>query len=234
MNARADLPLQDPPGIPDGQLAPAVAPLIAPLTDIRTLGRRDYATTWAEMKAFTARRGADTPDELWIVEHAPVYTLGLATRPEHLPRSAGGIPVHRVDRGGQITYHGPGQAVVYTLVDLARRGFKVREWVHTLEQAVIELLAAHGVSATRRAGAPGVYVGEEGAKIAALGLRVRHGCAYHGVALNVAMDLTPFSDIDPCGYAGLAVTRTRDLGIAADAAALGAELARRIAAKLQP
>jgi lipoyl(octanoyl) transferase len=165
------------------------------------------------MQQFTAARDAHTPDELWLVEHEPVFTLGLAGRPEHLLRDAG-IPLVKIDRGGQITYHGPGQAVVYLLLDLPRRGLKVRELVSRMEQAVIDLLAGHGVTAERLAGAPGVYVG--GAKIAALGLRVRHGCSYHGLAVNVDMDLAPFSAINPCGHEGMAVTQLRDVGVHLD------------------
>jgi lipoyl(octanoyl) transferase len=183
------------------------------------------------MQAFTAARGPDSPDELWIVQHPPVYTVGQAGRVEHLPRY-GAVPVERIDRGGQITYHGPGQAIVYTLLDLPRRALRVRDLVDRLEQAVIDLLAPYNVVAERRAGAPGVYVA--GAKIAALGLRVRHGCSYHGVALNVDMDLAPFAAIDPCGYPGLAVTQCRDLGIADSADELGERLAARIAALIGP
>lgn len=179
---------------------------------VRRLGRADYLPTWQAMQAFTAARTADTPDELWQVEHPPVYTVGLAGREEHLPTTDDSIPVVRVDRGGQITYHGPGQIVLYTLIDLARRGLGVRAYVRMLENAVIDLLARHGRHATGRVDAPGVYV--DGAKIAALGLRIRQGRCYHGIALNVAMDLTPFERIDPCGYRGLAVTQARDLGIA--------------------
>jgi lipoyl(octanoyl) transferase len=154
--------------------------------------------------------GIDVPDELWLVEHPPVFTQGQAGKPEHLIHDIG-IPVVPIDRGGQITYHGPGQAVVYLLLDLPRRHLKVRELVRRIEQAVIDLMAQHGVKAERRDGAPGVYVGA--AKVAALGLRVRNGCCYHGVSLNVDMDLSPFSAINPCGYAGLAVTQLRDLGV---------------------
>lgn len=170
------------------------------------------------MVDFSTGRDAQTPDELWLVEHPPVFTLGQAGKPEHLRRDIG-IPLVKVDRGGQITYHGPGQVVVYLLLDLSRRKLKVRELVTRIEQAVIDLLAAHAVAAARRSGAPGVYVGaddtadENAAKIAALGLRVRNGCCYHGLALNVDMDLSPFSAINPCGYADLAVTQTKDLGI---------------------
>jgi lipoyl(octanoyl) transferase len=178
------------------------------------------------MRRFTDSRGTKTPDELWMLEHPPVYTVGIAGRVEHFPRS-GEVPVERVDRGGQITYHGPGQAIVYTLIDLARCGLTVRGMVSLIEQAVIEVLGAHGVGAERRDGARGVYV--DGAKIAALGLRVRRGCCYHGVALNVDMDLAPFSAIDPCGYPGLAVTQTRAHGALVDATEMGDALARRIA-----
>lgn len=178
---------------------------------IRRLGCSDYVDTWRAMQDFTARRNADTIDELWLTEHAPVYTLGIAGRSEHLPRVANGIPVVKADRGGQITYHGPGQLVAYLLLDLRRRGITVRALVRIMEQAVIDLLAASGVAAERRIAAPGVYV--DGAKVAALGLRIRNGCSYHGLAINVDMDLTPFHAIDPCGYAGLRVTQTRDLGI---------------------
>ena len=193
---------------------------------IRHLGLAEYAPTYQAMRRFTDTRGTKTPDELWVLEHPPVYTVGIAGRAEHFPRS-GEVPIERIDRGGQITYHGPGQAIVYALVDLARRGLTVRSMVSLIEQAAIELLGAHGVGAERRKGAPGVYV--DGAKIAALGLRVRRGCCYHGVALNVDMDLAPFSAIDPCGYPGLAVTQTRAHGVVAGAGEMGDELARRIA-----
>jgi lipoyl(octanoyl) transferase len=177
---------------------------------VRSLGRVEYEVTWRAMQDFTAQRTPDTPDELWLLEHPPVYTQGQAGKPEHLI-AATDIPVVPIDRGGQITYHGPGQLVAYVLVDLRRRGYGIRELVARMEQAVIDLLAAHGVTAARRAGAPGVYV--DGAKIAALGLRVKHGCTYHGLAFNVDMDLTPFAAINPCGYAGMAVTQCRDLGM---------------------
>jgi len=178
---------------------------------VRSLGRVEYVPTWQAMQAFTAQRTADTPDELWLLEHPPVYTQGQAGKPEHLI-AATDIPVVPIDRGGQITYHGPGQVVAYVLVDLRRCGYGIRELVTRMEQAVIDLLAAHGVKAERQAGAPGVYVA--GAKIAALGLRVKHGCAYHGLAFNVDMDLAPFAAINPCGYAGMRVTQCRDLGVA--------------------
>jgi lipoyl(octanoyl) transferase len=177
---------------------------------VRRLGLVPYERAYADMRRFTASRTAATPDELWLLQHPPVYTLGQAGKEEHLLRATA-IPVQRVDRGGQITYHGPGQLILYVLVDLRRRGLTVKRLVCLLEQAVIDLLAARGIAGARRAGAPGVYVGE--AKVAALGLRVRGGASYHGLALNVDLDLTPFGDINPCGYRGLAVTRLADLGV---------------------
>jgi lipoyl(octanoyl) transferase len=198
---------------------------------VRRLGRRDYEPVWREMQAFTAARDADTPDELWLVEHPPVYTQGLAGKPEHLPRIDNGIPVVKTDRGGQITFHGPGQVVIYTLIDLRRRGIGVRLLVRKLERAVIELLAAYDVDAEGREDAPGVYVG--GAKIAALGLRVRNGCCYHGLSLNVDMDLKPFEAINPCGYPGLAVTQTRALGIRDQPGAIAEKLLARLASGIR-
>ena len=177
---------------------------------VRSLGRVEYAPTWRAMQDFTARRTSDTADELWMLEHPPVYTQGQAGKPEHLIATTD-IPVVPIDRGGQITYHGPGQVVAYVLVDLRRRGYGIRELVTRMEQAVIDLLADHGVAAARQPGAPGVYV--DGAKIAALGLRVKHGCTYHGLAFNVDMDLRPFAAINPCGYAGMPVTQCRGLGV---------------------
>ncbi|HVQ60674.1 MAG TPA: lipoyl(octanoyl) transferase LipB [Burkholderiales bacterium] len=200
----------------------------APL--VRHLGLAGYAATYEAMRGFTAERGTTTADELWVLEHPPVYTAGIAARSEHFPRTSS-IPLVRTDRGGQITYHGPGQAIVYTLVDLERRRLTVRGMVALIEQAVIDTLGARGVRAERKPGAPGIYVA--GAKIAALGLRVRRGCCYHGVALNVDLDLAPFSDIDPCGYPGLAVTRTSDRGITAGTQELGLALARGIARLLE-
>ena len=193
---------------------------------IKHLGLADYAPTYAAMRRFTETRSAATPDELWVLEHPPVYTVGVAGRKDHFPRGTK-IPLERIDRGGQITYHGPGQAIVYALVDLARHGLTVRAMVTAIEQAVIDTLAAHKVRAERKSGAPGVYVNR--AKIAALGLRVRRGCCYHGVALNVDMDLAPSLAIDPCGYPGLQVTQTSALGVAARADQLGDALACRIA-----
>ena len=191
------------------------------------LGLIEYEDALNKMREFTFQRDADTADELWLLEHPPVYTLGLAADRAHGPKADHGIPVVQVERGGEVTYHGPGQAVIYTLVDLARRNLKVKRFVWLLEQAVIELLEGRGA---RKPGAPGIYV--DGAKVAALGIRVTRGCAFHGLALNVDMDLAPFQAIDPCGYPGLAVTQTRDLGIAGDAAALGRRLAGILAAQL--
>ena len=181
------------------------------------------------MRAFTEGREPDTADELWLCEHPAVYTLGQAGRHEHL-HEAGDTPLVETDRGGQITWHGPGQLVLYVLLDLRRRGLGVRELVVALENAVIDLLAAEGVRAAGRRDAPGVYV--EGAKIAALGLRVRRGRTYHGLALNVDCDLAAFDRIDPCGYRGLAVTRTADLGIGASRAMLGEALLEHVATRL--
>ncbi len=197
---------------------------------IERLGLRDYAPTVEAMREFTARRDEDTPDELWLLEHPPVYTLGLGADPAHGPKVENGIPVVCTERGGEITYHSPGQIVLYTLIDLARRGVKVREFVCLLEQAAIDTLSLYGVRAERKSGAPGVYVA--GAKIAALGLRVSRGRAYHGLALNVDMDLSPFAAIDPCGFPGLAVTQARDLGIRESCDALGTRLAEMLVEKL--
>ncbi len=192
---------------------------------LRRLGRADYLPTLEAMRRFTRERDEGTADELWLLEHAPVYTLGQGAAPV---RVANGIPVIAADRGGEITYHGPGQVVLYTLIDLARRGMKVKPFVRLLEQAVIDLL---GSKAMRRAGAPGVYV--DGAKVAALGIRVTRGRAYHGLALNVDMDLVPFSAIDPCGYPGLAVTQTRDLGFSESPSAMGERLAVSVVRQLE-
>ncbi|OGI43569.1 MAG: octanoyltransferase [Candidatus Muproteobacteria bacterium RBG_16_65_31] len=180
---------------------------------VRKLGCIAYDAAWRAMRAFTAARTDSTPDEIWLLEHPPVYTMGLRGR-DGTARALHGVPLVYTDRGGDMTYHGPGQLIAYVLMDLRRRNWGVRTLVRALEQAVLDLLAAHGVGAARRAGAPGVYV--EGKKIAALGLRVRQGRSYHGLALNVSMDLAPFNHIDPCGYPGLAVTQLADLGLAAD------------------
>jgi lipoyl(octanoyl) transferase len=202
---------------------------------VRTLGRADYVATWQAMQAFTDARDATTQDEIWLVEHAPVYTLGLAGRREHLLRD-NGIPVIKVDRGGQVTYHGPGQLVAYLLLDLKRRRLGVRDLVRRIEGGVIDWLATFGIAAFGEVDAPGVYVrlpGGRKAKIAALGLKIRNGSSYHGVAVNLDMDLAPFRDIDPCGYPGLAVTQLADLGVRSsvdDAGlALAAALTRALA-----
>jgi lipoyl(octanoyl) transferase len=176
----------------------------------RSLGLVAYEPTWRAMQAFTRSRDAQTEDQVWLVEHPPVFTLGLAGRREHVI-APGGIPVVPTDRGGQVTYHGPGQAVAYLLLDLRRRGLGVREMVRRLEQSVIDLLAGYGIDGARREGMPGVYVND--AKIAAIGLRVTRGCTYHGIAVNASMDLEPFARIDPCGYPGLASTRLADHGV---------------------
>lgn len=188
---------------------------------VRRLGQRDYEPVWRAMQAYTDARTEENPDELWLVEHPPVFTQGLNGRPEHL-LDPDGIPVIHVDRGGQVTYHGPGQVVAYVLLDLKRQGLGVRQLVTLLEQSVIDLLADYGISAEARRDAPGVYVA--GRKIASLGLRVRRGCSYHGLSLNVAMDLSPFRRINPCGYQGLEVTQLSDLGGPADIPAIAEAL----------
>ena len=202
---------------------------------VRDLGRRAYEPVWRAMQSLTDARDETTPDELWLVEHDPVFTLGQAGKPEHvlLP---GDIPVLQVDRGGQVTYHGPGQLVAYPLVDLRRLRIGVRDYVCRIEQAVIDTLADWNIEGRRREGAPGVYV--DGAKVAALGIRVRRGCAFHGLAFNIDMDLAPFSRINPCGYAGLEVVSMRDLGgpagIDAVKPALLDHLAARLGLELRP
>ena len=177
---------------------------------VKHLGLCDYEPVWRDMQAFTQQRNARTADELWLLQHRPVYTLGMNGKREHL-LMPGEIPVVEIDRGGQVTYHGPGQLVAYTLFDLKRLGIGIRALVEALELSVIDWLGSRGVAAVARRDAPGVYV--EDAKVAALGLRVKRGCSYHGLALNIDADLGPFAGINPCGYEGLAVTRTRDLGI---------------------
>ena len=192
---------------------------------VQRLGQRDYAATWQAMRAFTEQRTADTADEIWLLEHPPVFTLGLNGKPEHL-LAPGDIPLVKTDRGGQVTYHGPGQLIAYLLLDLKRRGLGVKEMVSRMEQAVIDLLAAEGIEGQRRVGAPGIYV--EGKKIAALGLRVRRGCSYHGLSLNVDMDLAPFSRINPCGFEGLQTTQLRELRPGIDKAQVADELLRQL------
>jgi len=202
---------------------------------VRDLGRQPYAPVWHAMQRFTDARTDDTPDELWVVEHDPVFTLGQAGKDEHV-LAPGDIPVLHVDRGGQVTYHGPGQIVVYPLLQLRRLGIGVRDYVCRIEQAIIDTLAEWNIGAERRDGAPGVYVG--GAKVAALGIRVRRGCTFHGLAFNVAMDLEPFHRINPCGYQGLQVTSMVDLGgpsgMAAVTPVLLGHLARQFGLDPQP
>jgi lipoyl(octanoyl) transferase len=200
-----------------------------PMLLLRRLGRRDYEDIWAAMRRFTDGRDAGTADELWLVEHPPVFTLGQAGRPEHL-LEPGEIPVIRTDRGGQVTYHGPGQLVAYLLLDLRRAGLGVKRLVNTLEQAVVDLLAGYDIQAAARPDAPGVYV--DGAKIASVGLRIRHGCSYHGIALNLDLDLAPFARINPCGHPGLAVTRLADLVPGADLRDVDRRLATILADRL--
>jgi len=184
---------------------PATASLI-----VRHLGRVDYQASWRDMQEFTRQRTPETPDELWFLEHPPVYTLGRNGKRKHL-REAGAIPVINVDRGGQVTYHGPGQLIIYTLLDIQRRQLGVQSLVRLLEQAVIDLCSHYGIRAGRQTKAPGVYVA--GRKLAALGLRVRKGCCFHGLSLNIDMDLAPFENIDPCGFQGLEVTQLKQLGV---------------------
>lgn len=209
-------------------------PVNAPVWRVRELGRQSFRTVWPAMERYTDQRGDDGDDELWLVEHDPVFTLGQAGKAEHV-LAARDIPVLRTNRGGQVTYHGPGQIVAYPLVDLRRLGLGVREFVCRIEQALIDTLAQWQISAVRKDGAPGVYV--DGAKIGALGLRVRHGCTFHGLAFNINMDLEPFQRINPCGYAGLAVTSVVKLGGPSDPAAvkpmLVAELSRQLGLRPQ-
>ncbi|NUZ04883.1 lipoyl(octanoyl) transferase LipB [Piscinibacter koreensis] len=216
---------------------------------VRRLGRADYAATLGAMRAFTAARDAGTPDEIWLCEHPPVYTLGVAGQTRHI-HDAGQVPVVRTERGGQVTYHGPGQVVAYPLVDLKRLGIYVKEYVYRLERALLATLESVGVTGHRVAGAPGIYVNladpfghaarvEPGpdpfaglGKIAALGVKVTRHCTFHGVALNVAMDLAPFLAIDPCGYAGLRTVDLASLGVAADPEAVATTLGERLAGYL--
>lgn len=177
---------------------------------IRQLGLQDYAPVWRQMQEFTQNRNATSADELWVVEHHPVYTLGLNGKPEHL-LNIGAIPVVNTDRGGQVTYHAPGQAVVYTLLDIKRLQINIRELVSLLENAMISSLASYGIMAVARADAPGVYV--DGQKIGSIGLRIKNNCSYHGLSLNNNMDLSPFSGINPCGYSDLKVTQLSTLGV---------------------
>ncbi|XVK50236.1 lipoyl(octanoyl) transferase LipB [Jeongeupia wiesaeckerbachi] len=200
-----------------------------PATLVKQLGLADYESTWHAMQAFTDTRTATTPDEVWLLEHPPVFTLGQAGKPEHILQR-GDIPIVKIDRGGQVTYHGPGQLVAYTLLDLRRLGFGVRELVRRLENSVVSLLADYDIAAYGKVDAPGVYVKDElgEAKIAALGLRIRNGCCFHGLSFNVNMDLAPFSMINPCGYEGLRVAQLNDFGFAETPATLAGKMADKI------
>jgi lipoyl(octanoyl) transferase len=211
-----------------GSASPVAAHPSPPI--IHSLGLVEYQPTWDAMRTFTAARTSESRDEIWLVQHPPIYTQGLAGKPEHLLHSTN-IPVVKIDRGGQITYHGPGQIVAYLLLDMRRWKINVRELVRLMEQAVIDLLGEFGVAAQRREDAPGVYVGD--AKIAALGLKIKNGFCYHGLALNVDMDLTPFANINPCGYAGLRVTQACELGITVSINELQAQLAQNLIHGLQ-
>ncbi|WP_428608498.1 lipoyl(octanoyl) transferase LipB [Sedimenticola sp.] len=196
---------------------------------IKTLGQQPYEIVWREMQQFTATRDANTRDEIWLVEHPPVFTLGQAGKPEHL-LDPGELPVIQTDRGGQVTYHGPGQLVAYLLLNLRRHGLGVRQLVTLIEQSIVDLLQEYGIAAYARQDAPGVYV--DGSKIAALGLRVRHGCSFHGLSLNIDMDLEPFSRINPCGYPDLQVIQMRDLTQPAALFTVGKQLTRHILGRL--
>ncbi|MEM5399667.1 lipoyl(octanoyl) transferase LipB [Paraburkholderia unamae] len=231
-----------PSQIPSDPGAAAVASQTAssPIV-VRWRGNEAYQASFDAMREFTAARDAHTPDEIWLVEHPPVFTLGQAGKPEHLLVANSGIPLVQIDRGGQITYHGPGQVVAYLLLDLRRRKLMVRELVTLIEDAVIETLAAYNLAGERKAGAPGIYVPEGasgasalhvGAKVAALGLKIRNGCSYHGVSLNVSMDLSPFLAINPCGYAGLETVDMATLGVQADWRDVAGTLAARLDANL--
>ena len=196
---------------------------------LRWLGRVDYEPTWRAMQRLVDARGPDAPDEIWFLEHPPVFTLGMNSRPEHL-LAPGDIPVVQIDRGGQVTYHGPGQLVVYPLLDLGRARLGVRPLVEGIERAIVATVAQWGIEAAGRRDAPGVYVGA--AKLASIGLRIRRGCSYHGLALNVAMDLEPFRRINPCGYSGLEMTQVSELGGPSDQGVVADTLAPRLLAAL--
>jgi lipoyl(octanoyl) transferase len=215
-----------------------------PIPIIKYLGRSDYEKTWQAMKQFTDQRDANTADELWITEHDPVFTQGLNGKPEHILQTSN-IPVIQIDRGGQITYHGPGQLVLYCLLNIQRLGFGVRTLVSMIEQSIVELLVRYDIDAFSRPDAPGVYVSltpsgcydmstEQMAKIAALGLRIRKGCCYHGLSLNINMDLKPFSYINPCGFEGLAVTQMMELNSSITVEKAGRELAAILSQNMRP
>ncbi|NMT64074.1 lipoyl(octanoyl) transferase LipB [Marinobacter orientalis] len=196
---------------------------------VRTLGEQPYLETWEAMKAYTASRDASTPDEIWLLEHPRVYTQGQAGKAEHI-LAPGDIPVIQVDRGGQVTYHGPGQLVVYLMIDLTRRELGVRTLVDVIERSIVKTLAGFGITASPRPDAPGVYVDD--AKIASLGLRVKRGCSFHGLALNVSMDMEPFRRINPCGYAGLSMCQMRDFVPGVDIGDVASALSRELGASL--
>ncbi|MEW8272002.1 MAG: octanoyltransferase [gamma proteobacterium symbiont of Stewartia floridana] len=200
-----------------------------PLLEVTELGLQPYGDSWRAMQAFTDKRTPSTPDQLWLLQHPAVFTLGQAGKPEHILKP-GEIPIVNSDRGGQVTYHGPGQLIAYTMIDLRRARLGVRGLVTQLESAVIGLLARYAIQANASKDAPGVYI--DGAKVASLGLRVRKGCSYHGLSLNIDMDLEPFSRINPCGYPGLAVTQLTEHGVDSDLPSLGRELAQQLAAGL--
>jgi lipoyl(octanoyl) transferase len=204
------------------------ATLLSDVLTLRNLGCTDYQTTLAAMQAFTEQRDANTPDELWLTEHEAVYTLGLNRKNVRLPNNH--IPLVLVDRGGKITYHGRGQVIIYCLIDLKRKGINVRQLVTILENTLIAFLAQHQINAIAKSDAPGVYVNDQ--KIASLGLRLKNQCCYHGLSLNVDMDLSPFLAIDPCGYAGLNMTQTSNLGINLSPQAVGEHLLNQLANKL--
>jgi lipoyl(octanoyl) transferase len=206
-----------------------MAAFLRNLIEVRYLGRSDYQDTWDAMKDFTNRRDPETPDELWITEHAPIFTQGLNGRAEHV-LDAGGIPLVQIDRGGQITYHGPGQLLLYCLLDITRLELGVKGLVAKIEKSVTDLLHGYRITAHTRSGAPGVYVDQ--AKIAALGLRIRKGCCYHGLSLNVSMDLEPFNRINPCGYQGLEVTQLREFGVTDSVERVGFRLAEILSGNL--
>ena len=206
----------------------ALSPQTSPI--VRSLGMADYESTWHAMKQFTGLRTPATRDEIWLLQHPPTYTQGQAGKPEHL-LNARQIPVVQIDRGGQITYHGPGQLVAYLLLDLRRWKINVRQLVRLMEQSVINILADYNIAASGRIDAPGVYVGD--AKIAALGLKIKHSCCYHGLALNIDMDLTPYDFINPCGYAGLRVTQLKDFGVSAPLEMIEPLLARQLLGLLE-
>lgn len=233
MSAPAPIDLSPISSDPAATAAPEAADA-APFV-VRWLGSAPYEPTFEAMRAFTDSRTPETADEIWLVEHPPVYTLGLAGDPAHLLVADSGVPLVKVDRGGQITYHGPGQIVAYLLVELRRRKLTVRGMVERIEQAVIDTLAAYNLASVRKAGAPGIYVESgphAGAKIAALGLKIRNGCSYHGLSLNVRMDLGPFLAINPCGYAGLETVDMASVGVLADWRDVADTLVRRLSANL--